>query len=81
MDKIKNASEAIEKARSFLMEKYPLRGKIAKPIKTTRENDDWVVKLNIGIATTLIATIKIDAVSSEVLEYNIPPVSEKQLTD
>ncbi|MDI6884833.1 MAG: hypothetical protein QMD22_00500 [archaeon] len=80
MDKIKNASEATEKAVSFLMEKYPLRGRIARPIKTTRENDLWVVEFNIGIARVLIATIKIDAVSGEILEYNIPPVGEIQLT-
>lgn len=80
MDKIKNASEATEKAVSFLMEKYPLRGRIARPIKTTRENDLWVVEFNIGIARVLIATIKIDAVSGEILEYNIPPVGELQLT-
>ncbi|MBE0516619.1 MAG: hypothetical protein IBX41_04400 [Methanophagales archaeon] len=80
MDKIKNASEATEKAVSFLMEKYPLRGRIARPIKTARENDLWVVEFNIGIARVLIATIKIDAVSGEILEYNIPPVGEIQLT-
>ncbi|HID28224.1 MAG TPA: hypothetical protein EYP22_10520 [Methanosarcinales archaeon] len=76
---IKNASEATEKALSFLMEKYPLRSRIAKPVKTSRENNLWIVELNIGIVRVLIATMKIDAVSGEILEYNIPPVGE-QLT-
>ena len=75
MAEIKNASEATEKAKSFLIEKYPLRGKIARPIKATRENNFCVVELNVGIVSVLVSTIKIDAVSSEILEYNIPPVS------
>lgn len=80
MSEIKNADEATEKALSFLMEKYPLRGKVARPIKTNRENNHWLVEFNVGIVRVLTATIKIDAFSSDVIEYDIPPLSENAAT-
>jgi hypothetical protein len=76
MDKIKNASEATEKALSFLMEKYPIKGQIARPMKTRRKNNLWVVEFNVGIVEVIIATIKIDPVTGEIMEYNIPQTPE-----
>jgi hypothetical protein len=76
MKEITNASDATEKGRSFLLEKYPLRGKIARPISTTRENNIWIIEFNVGVVKALIATLKIDGSSGEVVEYTIPPVAE-----
>jgi len=75
MNKIKNASEATDKALSFLMEKYPLRGKLARPLKAVHEDNLWIVEFNVGIVKVIVATIKIDASTGDVLEYNIPPVA------
>ena len=76
MVEITNASDATDKGKSFLLEEYPLRGKIARPIKTIRKNNIWIVEFNVGVAKALTATIKIDGSSGEIVEYTIPPVAE-----
>ncbi|MFQ6116315.1 MAG: hypothetical protein ACE5NG_19835 [bacterium] len=78
MAEIKNASQATEKALSFLLEKYPMRGKVARPLKAVHENNFWVVEFNVGIVRVMVATIKIDRSTGEVIEYNIPPVARTE---
>ena len=76
MDKISNASKATDKALEFLLDKYPLRGKLARPVRTVKEDDLWKVEFNVGIVRPLIAKVKVDAVTGEIAEYYIPPLPE-----
>ncbi len=72
MERLDNADNAIEKARTFLLEKYPMRGRVATPVKAVREEDLWVVEFDVGIVKSVIATIKLDATNSDVMEYEVP---------
>ena len=76
MAEITNASRATEKGKSFLLEKYPLRGRVARPMRATLKDKIWTIEFNVGIVRVLIATIKIDAINSKIIEYNIPPVAD-----
>lgn len=68
MADIKSAAEATEIAGSFI-KKYRW---FARPIKAVRENDAWLVEIDVGPFSTIIAKIKIDAKSGDILEYTIP---------
>ena len=72
MEQLDNADTAIEKARAFLLEKYPLRGRVATPVKAALEDGLWVVEFDVGIVKSVIATIKLDATNSDVMEYDVP---------
>ena len=65
---IKSAAEATTIAQSFV-KKYRF---IARPLKAVREDDTWLVEIDVGPLTTMIAKVKVDAKSGEILEYTIP---------
>jgi len=65
---VKSASEATTIAKSFI-QKHRL---IARPIKAARENDTWLVEIDVGPLATIVAKVKVDARSGEILEYTIP---------
>ena len=65
---VKSAREATEVAQSFIS-KYRF---FARPIKAVREGDMWLVDIDVGPLFTIIAKVKIDAKSGEILEYSIP---------
>ncbi len=65
---VKSAAEATEKAESFI-KKYRW---YTRPIKAVREDDTWVVEIDVGPIFTTIAKIKIDAKSGDISEYSIP---------
>lgn len=65
---VKSAKEATEIAYSFTT-KYR---KIARPLKAVREDDTWLVEIDIGPIFVQVAKIKIDAKSGEILEYTMP---------
>ena len=65
---IRSAEEATEIAQSFI-KKYRT---IARPIKAVRQGGTWLVEIDVGPIFTVIAKIKIDAGSGDVLEYDIP---------
>jgi hypothetical protein len=44
----------------------------ALPKGATKANGKWVVKVDVGVLDTRIATVEIDAKTSQILEYNIP---------
>ncbi|MFQ6075570.1 MAG: hypothetical protein ACE5Z5_05490 [Candidatus Bathyarchaeia archaeon] len=73
MPEIRNAEQATDKALSFLREKYPSRARVARPARAFKEDGVWQIQLDLGIARVLIATLKIDAKTGEILEYSIPP--------
>ena len=65
---IRSAEEATTRAISFI-KKYRY---YARPIKAVRENDNWLVEIDVGPIFTTVAKIKIAAGSGDILEYNIP---------
>ena len=67
-EEIKSASVATKKAVSFV-KKYRV---IARPLKATREDDKWLVEIDVGPLFVAVARVKIDAKSGDILEYNIP---------
>lgn len=69
--KIKSAAEATEVALSFLKQHY--RFIPQQPTKAVREDNLWLVEIDVGLLRTRIAKIKIDAKTAAIIEYDIPP--------
>ncbi len=67
-EEIKTAPKATAIAESFI-KKYRF---FARPLKAIREGDIWLVEIDVGPLTPIIAKVKVDAKSGEILEYNIP---------
>jgi len=65
---VKSAPEATEIANKFI-KKHRF---FTRPIKAVREDDTWLVEIDVGVITTEIAKVKIDAKSGDILEYDIP---------
>ena len=65
---VRSATEATQIAMKFIRN-YRM---IASPIKAVRDNDTWLVKIDVGPLFKTEASVKIDAKSGEVLEYDIP---------
>lgn len=65
---IKSAAEATKIAQSYVGKYYFF----TRPIKAVREDDTWLVNLDVGALDTEIAKVKINAKSGEILEYDIP---------
>jgi len=67
-EEVKSAKEATEIALSFI-KKYRF---IARPLKAVREDNTWLVEIDVGPLFVTVAKIKVDAKSGDVLEYTIP---------
>lgn len=65
---VKSALEATKIAKDYIG-KYKF---FVRPLKAVRENDTWFVDLDVGAIDTIIAKVKIDAKSGEIIEYDIP---------
>lgn len=50
---------------SFLKKSYPF----AWPLKTLKEQDTWLVEVDIGLFERRIARVKVDAKTGGILEY------------
>jgi uncharacterized membrane protein YkoI len=65
---VKSATEATKIAQQYVR-KYRF---FTRPLKAVRQNDTWYVNLDVGAFATVVAKVKIDAKSGEVIEYDIP---------
>ncbi len=65
---VKSALEATKIAKDYVG-KYKF---FLRPLKAVREDDTWFVDLDVGGFNTIVAKVKIDAKSGEIIEYNIP---------
>ncbi|MBI2908593.1 MAG: hypothetical protein HYX92_13190 [Chloroflexi bacterium] len=65
---LKSAEEATSKALSFLKKYHPW----ARPMKAVREDGIWLVQVDVGALKTKIGTIKLDAQTGKVLEFDVP---------
>ena len=67
-EEVKSAAEATELARNFI-KKYRT---YTRPLKAVREDDTWLVEIDVGPIFAIIVKIKVDAKSGDILEYTIP---------
>lgn len=67
-EKAKTAVEATEIAMTFV-KKHRF---ISRPLKAVRENGTWLVEIDVGPFSIMVAKVKVDAESGEILEYTIP---------
>ena len=67
-EEIKSAKEATEVALSFI-KKYRF---IARPLKAVREDNIWLVEIDVGPIFAMVAKVKLDAKSGDILEYTLP---------
>jgi len=67
-EEVRSAGEATEIARAFIRSYRAY----ARPLKAVREDDTWLVEIDVGPIFKIIAKVKIDAKSGDVLEYTIP---------
>ena len=68
MPEVKSAREATKIAYSFVNQYRTY----ARPMKAVRENDIWLVEIDVGVLATKVANVKIDAKTADILEYTIP---------
>ena len=68
MAEVQSTDEATKLALSFI-KKHRF---FARPLKAVREDNVWLVEINVGLLRTRIAKIKIDAMAATILEYSIP---------
>jgi hypothetical protein len=68
MPEIKSAQQAIKIALSFIEQYHSY----AQPLKAVRENDTWLVEVDVGPLIVEVAKVKVDAKSADILEYTIP---------
>jgi hypothetical protein len=70
--KVATAEKAMEIAHSFIKKYSP----VALPLKAVRENDTWLVDIDVGALAVKVAKIKVDAKTSDIISYDIPTKSE-----
>jgi len=67
--KVDTADKAMEIAHSFIKKYSP----VALPLKAVREDDVWLVDIDVGALAVKIAKVKVDARTGDILSYEIPP--------
>jgi len=72
--KIDTADKAMEVAHSFIKKYSP----VALPLKAKREDDVWLVDIDVGALAVKIAKIKVDAKTGDILSYEIPQKESKE---
>ena len=65
---VRSAAEATEIARTFIRNYRTY----TRPLRAVREDDSWLVEIDVGPIFNVIAKVKVDAKSGDVLEYTIP---------
>ncbi len=67
-EKVTTATEAMDIAHSFV-KKY---SGFALPLRAAREDDVWLVDIDVGALAVKVAKIKVDARTGDILSYEIP---------
>ncbi len=49
------------------------RSLFPRPIRAVRENDHWLVEVDVGFLDRKVATLKVDARTGKIDEYTISP--------
>jgi len=66
--KVDTADKAMEIAHSFIKKYSP----VALPLKAVREDDVWLVDIDVGALAVKVAKVKVDAKTGDILSYDIP---------
>ncbi len=66
--KVDTADKAMDIAHSFIKKYSP----VALPLKAVRENDVWLVDIDVGALAVKVAKVKVDARTGDILSYEIP---------
>lgn len=66
--KVDTADKAMEIAHSFIKKYSP----VALPLKAVKEEDVWLVDIDVGALAVKIAKVKVDARTGDILSYEIP---------
>jgi len=66
--KVDTADKAMEVAHTFIKKYSP----VALPLKAEREDDVWLVDIDVGALAVKIAKVKVDARTGDILSYDIP---------
>ena len=72
--KVDTADKAMEIAHSFIKKYSP----VALPLKAVREDDVWLVDIDVGALAVKVAKVKVDARTGDILSYEIPERTEKK---
>ncbi len=72
--KIDTADKAMDIAHSFIKKYSP----VALPLKAVREDDIWLVDIDVGALAVKVAKVKVDAKTGDILSYEIPERTEKK---
>lgn len=67
-EEVKSATSATEIAVSFMRKYYSY----VRPLKAAREDNTWIVEIDVGAYGIKIAKVKLDAMSGDILEYIVP---------
>ena len=66
--KVDTADKAMDIAHSFIKKYSP----VALPLKAERQDDIWLVDIDVGALAVKVAKVKVDARTGDILSYNIP---------
>jgi len=66
--KVATADKAMEIAHSFIKKYSP----VALPLKAERQDDVWLVDIDVGALAVKVAKVKVDARTGDILSYEIP---------
>ena len=66
--KVDTADKAMEIAHAFIKKYVP----VALPLKAERQDDVWLVDIDVGALAVKVAKVKVDAKTGDILSYDIP---------
>lgn len=72
--KVDTADKAMEIAHTFIKKYSP----VALPLKAVREDDVWLVDIDVGALAVKVAKVKVDARTGDILSYEIPQKESKE---
>lgn len=67
-ERVRTAAEAMDIAHTFIKKYSP----VALPVKALKEDDVWLVDIDVGALSVKIAKVKVDAKTGDILSYEIP---------
>ena len=72
--KVDTADKAMEIAHTFIKKYAP----VALPLKADRQDDIWLVDIDVGALAVKVAKVKVDARTGDILSYDIPQKESKE---
>lgn len=67
-EKIDSADKATKVAVAFMKKYYGY----AWPIGATREQETWLVEVDVGVVKTKVARVRVNVNTSSIVDYSVP---------